>query len=62
MNLTRRAASAILGASAVLWLIALVGDLNATYKADIRAALAIVALIAYGTIVLLVRKGLGHFR
>jgi hypothetical protein len=62
VNLTRRAGFAILGASAVLMLIAMLADLSATYSGDLRAALVILTLVAYGTIVVLARKGLGHYR
>ena len=49
-----------MGAAVVLMLIALLADLNATYSRDLRAALVVLAFVAYGTILMLVRKGLSH--
>jgi len=62
VNISRRASWSILGAAVVLMLIALLADLNATYSRDLRAALVVLTVVAYGTIVVLVRKGLGQFR
>jgi len=39
----------------------LLADLNATYSRDLRAALVVLMFVAYGTIIMLVKKGLGHY-
>jgi hypothetical protein len=58
VNISRRASWSIMGAAAVLMLIALLADLNATYSRDLRAALVVLAFVAYGTILTLVKMGI----
>jgi len=42
----------------VLWLIASLANYNATYSRDLRAALSVLTVVAYFTIVLLVKRGI----
>ena len=58
MNISRRASWSILGAASVLWLIASLANYNATYSRDLRAALSVLTVVAYFTIVLLVKRGI----
>ena len=58
VNISRRAAWSIMGAAAVLMLIALLANYNATYSRDLRAALVVLMFVAYGTIIVLVKRGI----
>jgi hypothetical protein len=58
VNISRRGAWSIMGAAVVLMVIALLADLNAMYSRDLRAALVVLIFVAYGTIVVLVKRGI----